>query len=181
MKTLILSFVAVLSAFPLYATPAEDAAAQEKELMLLRAKKRVEQLAAQDKLANEAAKKAAAEERKLAGAIVARITVVQVLDGGILANSTAKRVAQVKEVVEVDGKGLDSHKKFKQVRDVPVLTDADYRLKEIFFLRCDTKGLTDGAEIVRRFWETGTHRYPSVNGSMRTVRAFSTTYVPPEP
>ena len=147
--------------------------------MLLRAKKRVEQLAAQDKLANEGAKKAAAEERQLATAITARIKVVQVLEHGILARSDAARVVQGKEVVEVEGTGLDSHKKFKKVREVPVLVDADPRLKEIFFLRCDTKGLTDDTEVVRRFWEDGTYRYPSVNGSTKTVKAFTTIYAEP--
>lgn len=171
----------VLGLAPLVATPAEDAAAQEKELMMMRARKRVEQLAAQDKLANEAVKIAEAQKKREASSITAWIEVEQVVAGGILAKAVyasagAPKVEQVKRVEEVQGTGLDSHKKVKKETVATVTTYQDPRLKHTFFLRCETEGLVDGARIARRFWPAGTHRQGS-----RTLKAFTTTYDPEAP
>lgn len=167
-------------------TKAEDDARNERAWQLLQAQKRVEQLMRQDKLANDAARTAEMQKKQQASSITALIEVVQVIDGGILARAIvasagAPKVEQVKRVTQVQGTGLDSHNKVKKESLATVTTHQDPRLTQIFFLRCDVKGLTDGEQIARRFWPAGTHRYPSVNGSMKTVKAFTTTYDPEAP
>jgi hypothetical protein len=167
---------------PLLATPAEDAAAQEKALALLRAQKSAERAAAADKLEREGRTRETVLRQKASTAITGAFRIVQVTADGVLAAPVVsvkglEMYREVQRTVMVQGKGLDSHKQVPQmIRDVVLAPEVS--LPALIFICCDTAKLYDGLEISRTIWPAGVHRYTTVQNAPATVPGFTTIFDP---
>lgn len=169
-------------AAPLLATPAEDAAAHDKALALLRAQKSAERATAADKLEREARARESILRQKAATAITGSFRIVQVVPQGVLAAPvlTVKGLEMLREIertIMVPGKGLDSHKQVPQkIRDRVLAPEVS--LPSSIFIRCDTAKLYDGLVIARTIWPAEMHRYTTVQNAPATVAGFTTTFDP---
>jgi hypothetical protein len=177
MKTPLLLLVWLALAFSLSATPADDKEA-ERQLMLLRAQKRAEQLATQDRLTVVGAKIGPVKARLASDAFTGIFRVVQVVPSGLLVapvqvHCGLSMVTTAKRTMMVQGTGLDSHKQIpREIIEEIFAPPADFPTS--LFLSCDNTGLFESQRITRTIWRTGTHTYTSVLHASTTVAAYTT-------
>lgn len=110
--------------------------------------------------------------------------VFQVLDGGVLVEGGVTReVNNVKVSTRTVGKkqsyNRTGHSVYGGQGQSTIETVEPYVSTEfspvdgVFFIYCNTCRLVDGSPIKTSAYPKGTYQYTSVNGALRTVRAFS--------